>query len=436
MSWLGRFWRFDWTRSRGLLFGWWGLCALTLLAFFGEMWEQGSDAAERLRSLSAVIYLYLAVLVGVVIRTAQPGRANSFFQVKPVGSGELLLGRVAFLWALVLFPLYLTQVGPLLWVEPAVGPVTAFSFYFWTLHGGAVAFLMAIAAVSEKLTSYLLRTLLGCAVLMGVSMLCSQFAYRESNWWLVASPEAAELLWRGGLAGLGTMVFLGVCFHRYRGGRSWKVGAGAIGSSLVLAAAWQAIEFRVDIQKAGHPVGTALDLSEAVYRAGISDSMSGFKTQRNDGPGSYGTSMQTDPPYWGGAEERFWFVQGEFEVTGIDPEVAYSARLLDARWVAPDGTVLPYTPPPGTFSVRLSTSTLPPPQPTAERMKALFGPDPDRSRSANERRGTSLLLFGAWTSTYEQWGAGVAGRSCYLRLAGGAGEPSFDRASSGMKCPI
>lgn len=398
-----RIWRFDGSRNRYFFLLWWLLCGVQAALFLVYAWDESSDTVQRLGILSMGSYLFLAVLVGMIVQTGHPGRTHSFFQVKPVGSATLWWSRLAWIFGVLLGPLYLAQLTPLLWVDPKIGPISAFTVYFWSLHGGAVCLLAAIAAASPKLSSYLLRALFGGGIIIAVAMLFGQLAYRESNWIFVASPETAELLWQAGLSVLGALIFATVCAYLYKGGRSWKVGVVAIASALVLAAAWQPIDFRTDAGRVGYPVGAAVDLSEAVYEAGRDHSWAGFKTQQNRSPGSYSTYVQSKPPYWNGGEEHFWFIPGQFKIEERDPELAYSARLLDARWIAPDGEVLPYEPPAGTFSIRNSTHTLPPPMPTEARLNTFFGPMPEADSVAAQSGSTSIVLFGAWTSDYERY---------------------------------
>jgi hypothetical protein len=96
-------------------------------------------------------------------------------------------------------------------------------------------------------------------------------------------------------------------------------------------------------------------------------------------------------------------MEGMLRIHGLDPELAYSARLLDARWVAPDGEVIVYDPPQGTFSVQNNNHTLPPPPPTKAQLDKILGPAPDEGRYTPEENGTTTLLFGAWTSVYERF---------------------------------
>lgn len=393
----------DWSRHRYALLLWWLFCGAYLLLGLAYIWADSPHTSEWFQIVAVGSYLFIAVLVGMTIQTFHPGWTASFFRVKPVRRGELWWSRLLWIFAVLLGPLYLAQLAPLLWVEPKIGPVSAFSVHFWSLHGAGVCLLAVVAAGSSRLSSYLLRALFVVGILIAVAMLFSRLAHRESNWWLVASPEVAELLWQAGLSVTGAVIFAVVCIHFYRGRRSWKVQAGAMGSALVLAAAWGPFEFRTDIDQVGHPVGSEVDLSQAVYRADRDHPMSAFRTQRNREPGGYSTYSQSIPPYRNGGEERFWFIRGRFEIEGIDPAVAYSARLLEARWIAPDGTVLPYAPPPGTYAIRNSSHSLPPPLPTAARMQAFFGANPNQSVRAAQPGGAPILLFGAWTSDYERY---------------------------------
>jgi len=400
-----RLWGFDWSRCRYVLLLWWLLCAVQAVVSFTQLFGENPDTTEHTGGLMLGSYLFLAILIGMTVQAGHPGRLHSFFQVKPVGTWALWRSRLVWIFVVVLGPLYLANLAPLLWVEPAYGPVSAFTVHFWALHGGAVCGLAAMAAASPKLSSYLLRALFGGGILLAVGGFFSRFNYRESNWWLVASPESAEILWQAGISVSAGLMFAAVCYYLYRGGRSWKVGVPVIASALLLAAAWGPIQFRTDIEKVGHPVGAAVDLSDVVYQAGRMRDLSAFEIQRNRGPGSYSVGGQSKPPYWNGGDELFWFVRGQFEIEGIDPELAYSARLLDARWIAADGIVLPYDPPSGTFSIRNSTHTLPPPMPTQARLDAIFGPMPDDSNRWGYSGLSGLLLFGAWTSDYERYKA-------------------------------
>lgn len=405
MSAMTRIWSFDWSRYRDALFGWWLLCGVQavvpLLQFRAE---NISDVPEIFEILSSGSYLVLAILVGIIVQAAHPGRPYRFFQARPVGSGALWQARLLWICGVLLLPLYLAQLAPLIWVEPAWGPVSAFSVHFWALHLSAVCGLAAIAAASPKLSSYLLRALFGGGILIAVAGLCGQFADRESNWWRVASPETAELLWQVGIALLAGLIFAAVLGYLYRGGRSWKVAASAVASVLLLAAAWEPIRFRPVIEQVVHPAGSAVDLSGASYQV---QAQSVFETPHISSSGSYSTHIQSKPPYLNGAEERFWFIRGNFEIEGIDPELSYAASLLDARWIAPDGMVLPYDPPKEAFSnpfpIKKTFRPLQPSRPTDARLDTLFGPMPENASRSGHNGITTTLLFGAWTSGYERY---------------------------------
>jgi hypothetical protein len=166
------------------------------------------------------------------------------------------------------------------------------------------------------------------------------------------------------------------------------------------------MKFRVDVAKAGYPVPEELLKRDALdFVADRGSHHPTYMTQLNSGPGSYGTYSQSKPPHWDNTEEAYWLTSGRFEIEGLDPELAYSARLVEARWVAPNGEVIVYDRPAGTNSIGNSTSVLPAPLPTSARLNALLGepPETDRQYVNESTGGTQILLFGGWTSEYERY---------------------------------
>lgn len=396
---------FDFSRCRRGLMLWWLYCLLPAVVGIGLLFDLPFDVVELAEYVSLAAYLLLAVFVGMVFQPSHAGRPGGFFQALPVSGGALLRARLAFVVLFLLLPYYLGLLVPLVLIEPAFGTISAFSVHFWGTHAGLVLLFGALAAVSRKTSSYLLRTCFAVAILVGVSEFFSRFAHHESNWVQVASPEAGELLWQVGLSLAGGLCFAGLVWSVYRGRRSWWVGGPVIAAALLLAAAWQVVDFRTEPAKVGHPLPEGIiELSELTFVAerGLQRS---YEMQRNTDNGGYSGWGQSNPPYWNNPEEQFWFLRGQFEIEGIDPELAYSARLLEARWVAPDGEVVTYAPPAGTFSIRNQYFMQPPPPPTTAGLDALLGAAPPSDSGFDHRRSgpTEILLFGAWTSTFEQF---------------------------------
>lgn len=399
---------FEFSRCKRGLMLWWLYCLLPAVVGFGLLFNLPFDGVELAQYVSWAAYLLLAVFVGMVFQPSHAGRQGGFFQALPISGGTLLRGRLAFCVLYLLLPYYFGLLVPLILIEPDLDPISAFSVHFWGTHLGLVLLFATLAAVSRKTPSYLLMVFLAGAVLSGVSEFFSRFTWRESHWVQVSSPEAAELLWQVGLSLAGALCFAGLVWSVYRGRRSWWVGGPVLVTALLLAAARQIIDFRTDPAKVGHSLPDGfLQVEKLTFQAGRSSPQSAFETQQNPKPGSYGNYAQSKPPYWNNGEERYWFVRGQFEIEGIDPELAYSARLLQARWVAPDGQAIPYDPPPGTFSIRNQYFASPPPPPTTACLDALLGAAPPWDSGFNRQRTgrTEVLLFGAWTSTFERFEA-------------------------------
>ena len=396
---------FDFSRCGRWLLLWWLYCLLPAVVGFGLLFDLPFDAVEMADYVSRAAYLLLAVFVGMIFQPSHAGRPGGFFQALPVSGGELLRARLAFVALFVVLPYYLGLLVPMVLIEPEFGPISAFSVHFSGTHVGLVSLFAALAAISLKTSSYLLRTFFAAAILSGIALFFSRFARRESHWIQVASPEAAELLWQVGLSLVGALCFAALVWSVYRGCRSWWTGGPVILAALLIAAGWEVVDFRTEPAKVGHPLPERMiELSELTFVAERGSQRS-YEMQRNTDNGGYSGWGQTNPPYWNNSEEAFWFLRGFFEIEGIDPELAYSARLLEARWVAPNGEVVPYDPPAGTFSIRNQYHTLPPPIPTTQRLDALLGPAPP-TESGFDRRNTGrteLLLFGAWTSTFEHF---------------------------------
>jgi hypothetical protein len=92
------------------------------------------------------------------------------------------------------------------------------------------------------------------------------------------------------------------------------------------------------------------------------------------------------------------------EISGLDPEVALVPRLLETRWIAPDGEVIPYQPPAESPLIIVSDPKMPSPPPTAARLNKILKAIPtETDPSSTAFRKESILLFGAWTSDYERF---------------------------------
>lgn len=403
---------FDLSRIGRWLWVWWGLCLLQAGLVAGlclGLYESQSWTAEFFWSVHAVAFLFLAVFVGSLLIPCHPGGEGSFFHARPVRTEGLLATRFVLGILALLLPLYLARLVPLFIVEPRFGPISAYSVHFWGIHLGVVSCLGAIAVASRKTSDYLGLSLLAAAIFAAVAFAFGHLAHREANWIRVASPQTAEILWHSGLALLGAVGFAFVTRSLCQGNRSWKAVVPAVAFLIALAAAWQPMRFVSDISNTTRFVSPdGIDLAKIQFKP-ERDSVYGL--QENGKPGNYSSRLLSLPPYWDyegdenydeGASD-FGFIQGTLEVTGLDPEVAIAARLLEARWIAPDGEIIPYNPPSGTFSITGSNHHLPPPTPTDARLDSLLGVPPRGAEKAPELQGTRTLFFGTRASIYKRF---------------------------------
>ena len=397
---------FDFSRCRYWLLTWWFTCLVVIamsvtLVTSGVMFFGGNGETITVQTS----YLIFLILVGLIFQPAHPGLQRSFFRGRPVSPRQVLVSRWCFVALFVLLPHFLSQLAPLLLVDFSFDAVSAFSVYYWGVHLGVVAVLGALATASKKMSSYLLRSFFGGALLLGVASATKIYSGLESNWIYVTSPEAGRLLWVVGICLFALFVFVAIMGALYRGRGSWRLAVVGIVVAILLAAALQPVRFLVDVSKVGELISEQLvSLDTLSFKADRQGVYSGYYVQRNRGLTGSSTSGLSSPPYWKNDAEEFWFIRGEFEIEGLDPELAYSARLLEARWVSDDGDVVEYDPPTGTNSVRNLGYRLHPPIATTAGIVALLGEPSVRPKYFYPITGKSdLLLFGAWTSVYERF---------------------------------
>lgn len=397
---------FDYSRFRGWLIAWWLCCLLVSVTGVSLVGSGASLLGENGTALTlSATYLIFVILVGLLFQPMHPGRPESFFRARSVAPGRVLLSRWCFAALLILLPHFLAHLVPLLLVESSFDAASAFATAYWGKHLGALALLGALAAASKKMSSYLLRSLFGGAGLLAVISGMAHFSQRESNWIFVASPEAGRLLWELGLCLLTVFIFIAITAALYLGRGSWRLAVVGILASLCLASAWQSVRFLTDVSEVGHALSDLIvDVGALSFTADREYHHGSYRVQRNRGIARSSTSGQSAPPYWNNAVEEFWFIPGQLKIEGLHPALAYSARLLEARWVSNDGEVVVYDPPMGTHSVRNQGYTEPPPTVTTDRMVELFGEPPSRPQYFNPTEAEAgMLLFGAWTSTYERF---------------------------------
>jgi len=178
------------------------------------------------------------------------------------------------------------------------------------------------------------------------------------------------------------------------------------GYCVLQALAWHPINFRIDDEAVRHPIPDEIfneeDLSFVAERG---SGLASYLTQGVSSGGNFMKGPRVEPPYWDSTEEAYWFIAGQFEIKGLNPELAYSARLLEARWMASGGEVIVYDRPAGTFLIGDPISMLIAPRPTTAGLNALLGtPREKELQFLRENKGEdSILLFGAWTSEYERY---------------------------------
>ena len=400
---------FDLSRVRILLWIWWGLCLVQVGLAVAILYGHANDLVEPIHLfLYPINFLFIAILVGAFLRPCRPGSQWSYFRGMTIPPSALLSSRLLLIVVAVLFPLYLSRLVPLIRVAPEFDAISAYTVFYWGIHLGVVACAGAIATASQKTSNYLLCTFLAAVGLAFIAGLTSQLAFRESNWIRVASPEGAELLWQSGLCLVGALSFCLVIRALYLGRSSWKLGITAITLAVAIAALLKPIRFIHDWKNSGHEISADLiDVSKLSFETKRAH---GYRGQMNTSPGSYSGVSRSTPPYYDGREEwntndeRFWFIGSSITVQNLDPEVSFSPRLLEARWVAPEGEVVLYEPPSGTYSVNGSDFLPPPPGPTHARLEALLGPEPEGSyRPKHSLQSSQIIAFGAWTSVYEKF---------------------------------
>ena len=347
---------FDLSRVKVWLMIWWGCCLLQALLAVALINGHADSLIEPITlGLYPANFLFITILVGAVLRPCRPGSQKSYFQGLAVSPTTLLLSRLLWIILAILLPLYLARLVPLFIIAPELGSLSAYTVFYWGIHLGFVACAGAIATASKKTSTYLLSVFLSAVGLAVIVGLTSQLSFRESNWIRVASPQGAELLWRSGLSFIGALGFALVIRSLYRGRHSWKLGLTAVTLAVIIAALWKPIRFISDWKSLGHEVPSELvDVSQLNFETERSN---GYYGQLNSKPGHYSGGSRSTPPYYDGVDEwntnkeHFWFISGSLTVQNLDPKLAFTARLLEARWIAPDGEVLPYAPPSGTYSV-------------------------------------------------------------------------------------
>lgn len=392
---------FDFSRCRGWLIAWW-LCCLVVLVTGGVLvvsgvYPLGENGAMLTLSTT---YLIFVILVGLLFQPMHPGRPESFFRSRSVAPGQVLFGRWCFAALLILLPHFLSLLVPLLLVECSFNAVSAFAVTYWGKHLGMLALLGTLASASKKISSYLLRSLLAGAGLFAVAGWTERFSGRESNWIFVVSPEAGRLLWELGLCLLAIVIFVAITAALYRGRGSWWLAGVGIVSALCLSAAWKPVKFLTDVAEVGHALpDQVVDIGALGFKADRKHGKSHYSVLRNRG-----VTSTTAPPYGKNDMEEFWFIHGQLEVDGLDPALAFSARLLEARWVSVDGDVVDYDPPMGNHSLSNLDRTEQPPPVTTARMVELLDEPPSRPQHFYPIEAKAgMLLFGAWTSTYERF---------------------------------
>ena len=161
---------FDFSRCRYWLLTWWFTCLVVIamsvtLVTSGVMFFGGNGETITVQTS----YLIFLILVGLIFQPAHPGLQRSFFRGRPVSPRQVLVSRWCFVALFVLLPHFLSQLAPLLLVDFSFDAVSAFSVYYWGVHLGVVAVLGALATASKKMSSYLLRSFFGGALLLGVA---------------------------------------------------------------------------------------------------------------------------------------------------------------------------------------------------------------------------------------------------------------------------
>lgn len=400
---IGHLWKFDLRRCRVSLIAWWCFCAgLAVLGWllFNGMPEPYLAVASWLQF---AVLAFLAVVVGLVVQPGNPGRTRSFFRARPVSAAGLAWARALLLGLGVLLPLYLGALPIVLAVAPDGLGLLAFSLHFLPSYAAAILLLAALASRTRTMAGYLVAAVVVGIVLMFVSEAAKDIARRGGVFVNAGNPAAAQLLWQ-------TIVLLGAggiffwSFLRIYGPRKAVLAMSACGAmALLAAAAMRAPNFRHDPRHYGWTVPESVvetkELQWKVERLGKNYDTIIIKPHGMSG------WTQWWPPYVDSHSEQFWTFSGSLSVERLDSEIAFSARLIDAQWTAPDGAVLALTPPAG-HSELDPAHPLPPPRAFKAGVERLLGvriADPFPIRAISDRAAAVTILFGAWTSDYARY---------------------------------
>jgi hypothetical protein len=396
---------FDLSRCRFWLAMWLGCCAVQAVAGVYLILTGALLMGEGAGLFVFSTYALFVILAGRILLPSHPGRPHGFLRTRPVSPNALLGSRLLGCVLILLLPHFMSLCLPLCLLHTTLAEYTAFAVYYWGIHLCMLGALTAVAAGTPKISSYLLVSGLSFSGMMTFAQLCRPFVISESTWIPVRSPETSSLLWASGMSVVAGGFFIVLAGLLYRGGRPWKIGVCGFFVALVVSVLGRSIEFISDGIRPDQFVSSVLLEENLNFKVKRSTRTPAFETQRNDSDGTYSTYGQMAPPYYKSSKDQFWFIRGNLEIEGLDPELAYSARLLETRWIAPNGEVIEYTPPAGTFSIRNLRHLMPPAPPTHARLVTLLGEEPvsEWGIPIVPVRSTDVLLFGAWTSIYERF---------------------------------
>lgn len=392
--------KFDCLRCKYLFMLWLGVCLIlgvsgTAAVFAPEsFWQSISMWGLR------VCYLVLAVITGVLFQACHPGHFHSFFKTKSIPPEQILWSRCLLAAGFLLFPFYLSQLMPLLFVELSWGSWSAFSLTFLLSHIAGILFCALFAAASRTFPTYMVRLLFGCLAWAMFGILFESVRWRREFLVRVPAKETVEIIRLAGMAGIAAILIWTFIKRMYRGKKFWPQGIWVVMTGILGGLLFALPQLRQDFRTTGHPIPpNRIDETNLTITAARGSHNDSFLTQYNK-PRGHSTYGQTKPPYANAGEERFWFIEGMFKIENLKPEIGYSARLLEASWISPEGETLQYDPPKGTERITLKYNDLPPVGASENQINALLGIE---DQKINKRYGTGIKLFGTWTSQYEKF---------------------------------
>lgn len=399
--------QFDFRRCWKFFSVWWGYC-LVFLGFglsiiYSREYPEHENVGKYLFMLSGYFGL-LPLLIALIIQPYRTGRLQSFFNVRTVSSKDPVKARLWLIAICLLLPFYIAQLVPLSLLRLDRIVISAFTLFFWLVYGAAGLALSFVAALSKGLTSSLVHTALSSFLVLNLwplAFLLNHY-WADSVVYYITYPEAIRLLWITSVCFCGGSLFFFLLRRVYARSFRWYL----IVPGAVIAVACVGLltipKFKPDTDGWVYPVTTGqIDLDALNYQVSR-DVNSGFEVRRNR-VGGHSVSGQAKPPYVDTNGEEFWFFRGQLKVDGLDPKLNYTAKLLDAQWIAESGEVLDYAPSEGTESVTGAMYPPFPAPPTEARLDDLLPGVAGVPYQVPVVSGSDLLLFGAWTSDYERF---------------------------------